>query len=283
MYNCKFIADNGNTFLLGADNNIVFDMDGGNGLSVSTSLSQGFNQIGQTVETRAIEGKPLSIKGKIFRNIPETKAALRKAFAPFQRGKLIFDNRFFVDVEVKDSPSFSPVRTNGTFTMQLFMPYPFWRSMDEKSFPIGGITPAFSFPINYETPHNFGIASVQKYINIYNDGDIPAPYSVMFTAYAAISNIKLENIKTREFLKLNGTLNIGERICVYRDRSNQLTAEKVAVTGEVENINGWVDDDSNLYTLNVGDNLISATDDAGGENLTTHVSFSPAFGGVYEV
>lgn len=283
MYNCKFIAENGTTFLLGTANNIIFDMNGGNGLSVATSLSQGFDQIGQTVEARSVEGGTLSIRGKIFRDIPSGKAALRKAFAPFQRGRLIFENRFFVDVEVKDSPAFSPVRGNGTFTMQLFTPYPFWRSVNEKNILIGGIEPAFSFPINYNTPHIFGLRIPQKYINVYNDGDIPAQYSAMFTALANISGIKLENIQTREFIKLNGTLQLGQRIKVFRDNQNQLTVDKIAVDGKVENINGWVDDDSNLYTLREGDNLLTATDDSGGTNLETQVTFSPAFGGVYEI
>ncbi|MDY4508830.1 MAG: hypothetical protein SPD95_08935 [Candidatus Faecousia sp.] len=44
----------------------------------------------------------------------------------------------------------------------------------------------------------------------------------------------------------------------------------------------WLDDDSSLFELESGDNLISANDDQGGAALVVSLSFNPAVGVLYE-
>ena len=44
----------------------------------------------------------------------------------------------------------------------------------------------------------------------------------------------------------------------------------------------WIDENSELFELEVGDNLISANDDEGGLSLTAKITFSPAVVALYE-
>lgn len=44
----------------------------------------------------------------------------------------------------------------------------------------------------------------------------------------------------------------------------------------------WLDDESSLFELESGDNLISANDDQGGAALVVSLSFNPAVGVLYE-
>ena len=43
-----------------------------------------------------------------------------------------------------------------------------------------------------------------------------------------------------------------------------------------------IDESSDLFTLRVGDNAISATDDEGGENLNATIKYYPAVVALYE-
>ena len=281
MYNCKFISDNGTVFLLGTANNIVFDIDGLSGISVNIGTSQGFSQVGETVETKSIGGKTLTVKGVIYQNIATTKKALKNAFSAFTSGRLIFENNTYIYVNVKETPTISPLKNNGVFTFRLFAPFPFFKELAESTFYIGAIKPMFSFPLNYETPHIFGEKSNARYINVVNNGDLKTPFRIDLTTSGTSENITLTNMQTFEFLKLNGTLNVKERITIYRDERNQLKAELYS-NGKTTDILSWIDEESNLFELNIGDNLILATDDDGGANLTAQITFNAVMGAVYE-
>ena len=71
MYNCKFVSNNGTAFLLGTANNIVFDIDGLSGISVNHTMSQGALQIGESISTKSVGSKSLTVTGVIFKNIAE--------------------------------------------------------------------------------------------------------------------------------------------------------------------------------------------------------------------
>lgn len=281
MYNIKFVKDNGDVFLLGKDNNIVFDVDGLSGINIDLGKSQGFSQVGESVDTQSVGGKTLKIKGVIFKDLANTKKAMIKAFSPFISGKLVFEDKYYLYVYVKESPTVAPTKKGGAFMLAVFAPFPFFKEIAESTFYIGTITPSFSFPVNYETPHSFGRKSEARYINVVNDGDLKTAYRIDLTTEATSKNITLTNLNTFEFLKLNGTLNAGEKISVYRDENNQLKAELINGS-ETTDILSWIDEESTLYELNVGDNLILASDDDGGANLTAQLTFNSVIGGVYE-
>ena len=281
MYQVKFIKDNGDVFLLGTDNNIVFDIDGLSGIDVDLGKSQGFSQIGESIDTQSVGGKLLKVKGVIYKNLASTKNAIIKAFSPFSSGRLVFEDKYYIYVYVKESPVVAPTKKGGAFMLALYAPFPFFKEIAESTFYIGTITPMFSFPVNYETPHIFGTKSAARYINVTNKGDLKSSYRIDLTSEATSTNITLTNLETFEFLKINGTLNAGERISVYRDDNNQLKAVLYKGSEETDIIS-WIDEESTLYEMNVGDNLIVASDDNGGVNLTAQLTFNNVVGGVYE-
>ena len=86
---------------------------------------------------------------------------------------------------------------------------------------------------------------------------------------------------TFKTLKINGTLNPGDSVNIYRDDDNILKAELIS-DGNASDIISWIDESSDLFELEVGDNLISANDDYGGSALTTKITFSPAVVALYE-
>ena len=281
MYNVIFEADNGQKYIFGQDGETVFDMDLGHGISVDVGTSQGFSQVGETVESMTVGGRTITVRGTVFGNVQSRKKMMRKVFAPFVWGKLIFEGKYYIRVCVKDTPTFSPVKNDGRFTMLLYAPFPFFYSVDDAHFNIGEIVPAFSFPINYSTPHKFGERGTEKYTNVYNNGDIAVPFNVYMETFGTSVNPLIVNLDTQEYLKLNGTLTTGGVANIYRDSNNILRAELTA-DGKTVDILSWVDDGSTLFQLNPGDNIIAFDDDGGGSSLTVKFTFSPAVVAVYE-
>lgn len=281
MYNVLFEADSGQKYVFGADGETVFDMDLGNGVSVDIGTSQGFSQVGETVESMAVGGRQISVHGDIFCNVQSRKKIMRKVFAPFVWGKLIFEGKHYIRVCVKDTPTFSPIKNDGRFTMLLYAPFPFFYSVDDSYYNIGGISPMFSFPINYATRHKFGERGSEKYTNVYNNGDIAVPFNVYMETFGTSVNPLIVNLDTHEYLKLNGTLNTGDVANIYRD-SNSILRVELSTGGKLVDILSWVDDGSTLFQLNPGDNIIAFDDEGGGNSLTVKFSFSPAVVAVYE-
>lgn len=282
MYSARFESDNGLVFVFGKNGGNVFDMDLGSGVSVDIGTSQGFSQIGETVETLAVNSRPIAVTGVLYRDIDNQKRNMRKIFAPFVAGKLIFEDGYYTRVYVQDPPSFSPVKQDGRFTMQLLAPFPYFYGQDEQSVQIGGIVPMFKFPVNYAEPHSFGKLSEGRFSTIYNDSDVKVPYGFQIIVNGTSTNPTVTNLLTFEFLKINGTFNAGDVINVYRDENNVLVANMTDNNGNVTDIISLIDDDSTLYELSVGDNLISINDDEGRVGMSAKVSFKSVVVALYE-
>ena len=165
--------------------------------------------------------------------------------------------------------------------MQFFAPFPFFFSVNSQFYEIGSIRPMFAFPVNYANPHRFGEKSDSKYKNILNDGDVKVPFSIYLKSSGTSSNIVVANLETLQTLKINGTLNAGDYVNIYRDNENILRAELTS-DGVTSDIISWIDESSDLFELEVGDNLISANDDEGGASLTAKITFNPAVVALYE-
>lgn len=281
MFEVVFEADNGKRYVFGKNGNTYFGMDIGNGVEVQLGTSQGFLQIGETVETQTVGSRPINVTGEVFGNIVERKNALRNVCAPMTSGRLVFQDTYFIRVYVKNPPTFSPVKNNGHFTMQFFAPFPYYYALDEKTAYVGVVFPQFRFPVNYSLPHRFGTRSADRYTNIVNNGDVKIPFDVYIRSSGACANITISNLSTLAYLKLNGTLNAGETVHIYREADGALRAELTA-EGIVSDIISWIDEGSTLFELEVGDNLITATDDAGGAALTASFMYREAVAAVYE-
>lgn len=281
MYSVTYRSDNGKEILLGKDGGMVCDVNLGNGISVDMSLMQGFSQIGQSVEGKSVGGKTINIKGVIYNSVYAKKQALRDIFAPLSAGYLFFEDKYKIRVHVKATPTFSTKRDDGRFTMQLFAPDPFFYSIDEKSELIGKTEPKFSFPVNYAEPHLFGETSKERSLVLNNNGNVPAPYSLELVSMTDSLNPVLSNLNTFEVLKINGNLELGDRVHIHRNENGLLRAE-LTRGDETIDILSWIDESSNFYALNVGENLVAINDEGGGLGLMARISFNPAVTAVYE-
>ncbi|MCI7018328.1 MAG: phage tail family protein [Clostridiales bacterium] len=281
MYEVVFENSNGKRFTFGPSGCSHFAINMAEGMEITLGKSQGFAQIGETVETQSVSGRHIDVTGELYGNIVERKNALRNTCAPLASGRLVFNGTHYIRVYVKAAPSFSVVKNNGLFKMQFYAPFPFFYEFTESYFRIGGMVKNFRFPVNYAKPHRFGTRQSARYVNIINPGDVRVPFRMVIRSEGVSSNATITNLTTFAYLKINGSLNTGEYITIYRDENNVLRAE--LTSGDtVTDVITWLDDDSSLFELESGDNLISANDDQGGAALVVSIAFNPAVGVLYE-
>ena len=281
MFEAVFENDNGSSFVFGIRGGNFFAINIGESVAATIGASQGFSQIGETLENMTVGSRTLDVSGKLFGNIVARKNVLRSVCAPFSTGRLVLNGTHFIRVSVKAPPSFSAVKNNGLFKMQFYAPFPYFSAIKETRYMIGSITPMFRMPINYSKPHRFGAKSADRYTNVINAGDVKAPFKMVIHCDGSSSNPVVTNLKTFEFVKFNGSLAAGEYITLYRDDTNVLRAELTRGSA-VTDVISWLDDDSTLFELSVGDNLLSASDDQNGAGLSVAISFNPVEAVLYE-
>lgn len=282
MAEVYYESDSGKRFAFGRAGSNIYGMAIGNGVNIALGTTQGFSQIGETVQTQAVAGRPIAVKGEFYGSkISERKDALRNVCAPMTAGRLVFWGKWFIRVFVKEAPSFSPKRGIGKFMMQFYAPFPFFSQLEKSSYSIGEVTKQFRLPINYSTPHRFGTTSTAKATNVENSGDVPVNFQLDVYARGTCNDVTVTDLNTRKMLKINGELVAGDQVTIYHDDNGALRAE-LNRGGEVTDMLGRIDDDSNLFQLQPGENLLAATESGGGSAMTVRFSFHPARAVLYE-
>jgi hypothetical protein len=280
MYKAKFINSKGQTFFFGYEHQNLFDIDGLTGQDISISASQGFNQIGETVENLSVGGRLFEISGRFLGEATEQKKKMLSVFAPFESGRLVFEEKYFIECVVKYTPIITIEKKNPRFNVILSASYPFWQKITQESYITGSFVPNFRFPVNYSEPHSFGVPVSGALLNVYNGGEVEAYFRIDIMSRGETLNPGILNVKTQEFLKLNAKVVAGEKYSVYR-KKGKLVVEK-ETEGIVEDVFSLLDEDSDLFALHVGDNVISAFAEENESLLTVAITFNNAVVGVYE-
>ncbi len=278
MYNARIETDKGKTFRFGFDTGSVFDIEPLSGVDVNIATSQGFQQIGETVESQNVGGINRVIKGVFFQNALSQATELLNVLPIFTTGKLFYNDDFYCDITVKKTPVITTSnRGKTTFSMMLFCSTPFWLGANTKSYTLGGIIPMFHFPVIYDT-HQFATKNNDVFVNCYNGGITQTEFTVTFDTPAYAENFGIIDANTFKFLRLNTRLEKDTTIQVYK-KNGKLRVIKISERGS-EDIFSALDEESNLFELNAGDNLIRPIADTGVGNLRVTISFAEPYIGV---
>ena len=266
----RYVNENGDS--------IVFDYSGGflinkpNGidtLSVKLNKAQGIDQVGSTIQSVNVQSRPVNISGVLVGEFQtENKDRLLSVIRPDLSGKLYADD-FYLSVRPTATPAIEQKPNFAQFQFSLLAPYPYWQKDDSASATLSGVSKGFKFPWNISKPYRFGSVMSAQFININNRGQIPIPYTVTFTALAAVTNPKIIDASTNKYLLLNKELVAGERVVI------EITHERTFVTSSVDGeCRGALDLKSNFFRLKVGDNVLKPDADAGKENLQVDIRYA---------
>ena len=263
---------------------IVFDYEHGflinkptgiDTVSVKLNEAQGIDQVGSTVQSVNVQSRPVTINGFFVGEFQsENKDKILSVVRPDLSGKL-YAGEYYLDVRPTSTPTIEPKPCFAAFQFSLLAAYPYWRKDDSASATLSGVSKGFKFPWNISLPYKFGEVMTAQFINIYNRGQVPIPFTVTFRALAEVTNPKIIDAATNKYLLLNKTMTAGETVVI------EITHERTFVTSSVDGeCRGALDLKSNYYRLAVGDNVLKPEAASGKENLQVDVDYAIEIVGV---
>ena len=266
-------------------NTIVFDFDHGyiiskpqgiDTIAVTANTAQGIGQVGATVQSKAIQSRPITITGKVVGDSQQTlKDALVTAVRPDLTG-VLYAGESHIDVVVTASPTIGAAGFGAPFQLAMLAPYPYWVSGETKSHQLRGVQKGFKFPWNMTKTYCFGKIIVLKYIVLQNRGQFDVPFTLEINCIGeTANNVGIENMLTGEILRLEKTLVENERVIIKTSHG------RTTVTSSKDgDCRGALALESTLYRIHTGDNAWKPTADSGLANVEMSVSFAEESAGV---
>lgn len=238
-------------------------------VSVTISEAQGIGQTGTTIRSANVDSRPVTISGIIVGDSqPEKKERLMEVVRPDLGGKLFCDD-YYLEVHPTDTPTIEAKPRQAKFQFSLLAPYPYWMKGENAYAALSGVEKRFKFPWNISRPYRFGEVVTRQFITIHNSGQLEVPFTVTFTALDAVTNPKIIDAKTNNYLWVKKSMVAGERLVV------EITHDRVYVTSSADGeCRGALDIKSKFYRLRVGDNVIKPEADSGKNNLSVSIDYA---------
>ena len=241
----QLVTDAGATLDIGWDYGTPYSLDPINGVDVDVQTAQGVNQVGVSVERQSVAGVSRELIIHCHSPHGDADAALLLEKLPyFTSGTMYFEDKYFCRFVLSKTPYTKSIHPYPVLDFMLFCPKPFWYDLTAQSFCINGFVPSFRLPINYSTPHRFGVRT-----------------------------------SIGQSIRILTTLTPGQVIEIYRTTTDKLAVKRTE-DGTEENIFSLLDEDSDLLELAPGDNLLKATADSGETSLHVTVRFYPMVSGI---
>ena len=245
---------------------IIADYSGLSESDVIPITSRGFRQIGQTLAytslgTRII-GLNFFVHAMSMADFYEKRRNLSSLFNPLLgEGTLIYSNDF-ITKQISVLPTMSPEPKEKMGTLQRFYVEflandPFWYDITESKLLMTGFTGGLTYPLESEDYQFADIAATAKIIN---NGDWLTP--VRFKFVGAMTNPKITNTTTGEFIEVTKTLVAGEQLIIDTAYGNK-TVTYVDGTGASSSAYNLITNTSSFLQLQVGENRLTFVADTG--------------------
>lgn len=281
IYNLKYINDDNDVVEFSFESKIIIgSITGFTENFINLSLSQGINQVGSTMQGQAVQAKDIIVNGEIMGETIAARRLMVNTIKPLTGARLIYNDEWEIKVYPTQTPIIEKYRKNAKFQFILKAPFPYWNKIKTTAVPLSGIEPMFSFPWDLSTTFQFGKRVENYFTNVVNTGNVDAPFRIKFTATAELSNPKITNAETLEFFRIKRAMKVGETITV------DIGSSGVSIISEFEgkktDVFGSFDIYSDLYRLQVGDNILRYDADINRDGLEVIIYPSILTVGVYD-
>lgn len=272
----RYVNENGDS--------VTFDFAGGylinkpagiDTVTVTLSQAKGINQTGATIQSKNVQPRPVNVTGYLVGEMQaRNKEKLLSVIRPDLGGKLYADD-YYLNVYPTTTPTIEPKRWGSQFQFSLLAAYPYWCKDDSASATLSGINRLFKFPWNISRPYRFGQLFEAQFLNVPNRGQVPVPFKATFAAHGDVENPKITNATTGNFLLVNKSLVSGERLIV------EITHDRTHVTSSIDgDCRGALSLKSNLFLLDVGDNVLKPEAKSGLANMQVDIDFATEIVGI---
>ncbi|MEH6941533.1 phage tail family protein [Bacillus sp. JJ722] len=200
---------------------------------------------------------------KGYKGVSESRTQIGRVLNPLLGlGTLKYSNGH-IEREIKAVADSVPIYPDGPRTkliqkglVTFLCPSPFWEEVNPEVFKLEDFVGAFRFPFHF--PVRFSTRGDGK--TLVNKGDVPTPIQVEFRG--PVTNPKITNTSTGEFIKVNQTIPEGFKLLIDTSEGNK-KVDIIAPDGIPSNGFPYIDDASDFFSLDVGETRISFITDGG--------------------
>lgn len=151
---------------------------------------------------------------------------------------------------------------------------PFWLDEKDNVRKIKYFDEGIKFPLAFKT--QFAEAGYSKIVK--NDGDVDV--GCILEYIGAAENPKIVNETTGEFIKVNKTLETGDKLVINTARGEE-TVDIIKSDGTKTNVFNWIDLESTFFKLKIGENRITySADNDISKDVSVNVIYSNNYVGV---
>lgn len=272
--NLKYVSSNGLELKLNGETGyVVAPLDLG-AITMGLTASQGHRRRGIVVRNKTMEAYPIVINGTILGETKDKRKYIHDVITPETTGRLIFDDRLFLEVEPTAMPN---VRTNdyfAKFSFTVTVTNPCWQDVRSKLAVVSGSKAMFRMPVFSGGLHILAKRLTERSINALNEGNVSTPFKLTFVSHGEVENAELINVVTREFIRINKVFETGETITV------DMTADPITITSSIHgDAHYLLDLESTPFMLEVGDNQLQELASDQVELLDIFVEHRDAYSG----
>lgn len=247
------------------------------------------NQLGESVTSRGVDGRDISITGYIkmdgMQGMTERKKHLTRLINPLDPLTIEHNGKIITGTPTSTLGYAKDKRDNNDnlckFMFNMYCEYPFFLSQEEWTKHIALWIAEFSFPLDIDHVDGviFGSRQQELIVNAENIGDVPIGFVVKFRSQGTVVNPSIFNIETREYIKVLTTMDTDSVITISTAKNNKFVElERNNVITDISNL---LDFGSTFgMELAVGDNLFRYNADSNIDSLQVSIHGSYAYWGV---
>ena len=243
------------------------------------------NQIGVSITSTSLKERSITVTGWIIANteeeMDERKQFLNRYFDPRYEIDVMYKSyflRFVPDNTVKYGTS--EKENNDTivqFQIKGTCADPLFSEINGSKETIAATIATFHFPLImstnlYERGLVFGYRQPSLTAKVTNKGAVEVGMKIVFKAIGELTNPKLIDVDTREFVAIEKSMVAGEEIVINTNVGEKSIKGKIG-NEDYSNYFMYKDLDSTWLQLRLGDNLFRYDADSGLDNLEVYLYF----------
>lgn len=280
MYSLKVENDKGNVLELTNNNKYnVYNIIGLNPHQATVNTSVNSTTDGSSINSVRLDNRNIVIYTTIEGEVDVNRINLYKYFPLKKTVKIYFKNDIrdvYIEgvVELIECNLFS---NKQIAQISIICPKPYFKDVKNLIAMFGDVSSLFKFPFSIsKTGVEISAVTINQRKKIINVGDVETGVIIKLFSRGTVVNPVIYDVLKRTSLKLKFTMQASDTI-VINTNIGEKSIELIR-SGVTTNVMGYMDQDSNWFTLEAGDNIFTYDADSGNSNLqitfTTPILYS---------
>lgn len=241
---------------------------------ITLNTSQSVGQRGTSVNGQSVQPKKVTFTGAVFGDVESNRSKVLAVVLPLQESKITFSQNgesWYLEGWPTKTPIFDDGLGVQNFQFQFYVPYPYFRSGEKRSYQLSGLRALWRTP--FYTGGRFYISKYTEdaFCRVENAGNVAQAITLTLHAAAEVTEPVVYNVEQGTHIRINKTLYTGEQMIISthdKDKDAGRAVRFIAADGTESNGFKWISLDSDLsMTVSPGGGIFMAGAAANKQNL----------------